>query len=313
MSKKIPLLVVTGPTASGKTQLAIDLAKHFDGEIVGADSMQIYKYMNIGTAKPTYAEMQGIPHYLIDFLEPLESFSVAQYVTLAKQTIDHIRARSKLPVLAGGTGLYISSLLNNISFEDIESDAELREELKQMAEEKGAEYLHEQLKTCDPSLAEKLHPNNLGRIIRGIEVFKITGKTMTELQEKSRETPSNYDACVLGLCYRDREKLYSRINLRVDKMFEQGLLEEAKKLLDDGLIGTASQAIGYKELARYFAGEESLIEAKESIKQETRRYAKRQMTWLRRDTRVKWLYVDEYSDYSKLHESSVKLINFTEI
>lgn len=304
---KIKLLVICGPTASGKTSLSIDIAKRFNGEIIGADSMQIYKGMNIGTAKPTNAEMSGIPHHLIDFLKPDETFSVAAYVSLAKKCITEITTKRRLPIICGGTGLYISSLIDNIGFEEVESDPIFRENLKELAEKKGAVYLHKQLIDCDPELAEKLHPNNLGRVIRALEVYEITGITMTEIQKKSRERPSEYDLCMLGIGYKDREKLYERINLRVDSMLECGLIDEAEALFKAGFGGTAAQAIGYKELQRYFAGEESLEEAAENIKRETRRYAKRQMTWLRRDERVKWLYFDEIGGYDGLLEQAVNI------
>lgn len=287
------LLVICGPTASGKTGLAIDLAERFGGEIIGADSMQVYKGMDIGTAKPTISEMRGIPHHLIDFLEPHEDFSVAAYVALAKKHIADITARGRLPVVCGGTGLYISSLVDNIGFDEIETDPKLREHLKQLADEQGAEALHKQLIDCDPQLAAKLHPNNLGRVIRALEVFELTGKTMTELQANSRQQPSEYDLCMLGIRYNDRQKLYDRIDRRVDLMLENGLLDEAKPLFDAGFGGTAAQAIGYKELQTYLAGGETLAEAAGSIKRETRRYAKRQLTWLRRDARIQWLNADD--------------------
>lgn len=308
MKTRIPLLVVCGATASGKTQLSIDLAKRFDGEICGADSMQIYKGMAVGTAKPDINEMQGIPHHLIDFQEPDRLFSVAEYVSLAKKTIEGIHARGRLPVLTGGTGLYISSLVDNISFGGIASDSSLREELKAVYGEKGAAYMHEQLRLCDPELAEKLHPNNIGRIIRAIEVFRVTGEKMSELQKKSRQTPSEYDLCMLGICYRDREKLYERINLRVDNMLENGLVREAKAVYDAGMQGTAGQAIGYKELAGYFDGNESLDEAVQNIKQATRRYAKRQMTWLRRDERIRWLEADVFESYAAMLDKAVDIV-----
>lgn len=294
------LLVVCGPTASGKTRLAIDLAERLDGEIVGADSMQIYKGMTIGTAKPTITEMRGIPHHLVDFLDPGESFSVADYVRLAKDAVAGIRARGHLPVLCGGTGLYISSLIDNIGFEDLKAPDSLRNELKTLAEEKGGEYMLERLSACDPELAAKLHPNDLGRIIRALEVYDLTGTPMSELQRRSRMNPPEYDLCMLGLGFQNRETLYERVNMRVDSMLRQGLAEEAEALLRAGHMKTASQAIGYKELTDYFAGGESLEEAAENIKRETRRLAKRQMTWFRRDSRIHWLYADEYDDYDGL-------------
>lgn len=301
---KTKLLVICGPTASGKTGLSIDLAERFGGEVIGADSMQVYKGMDIGTAKPSTAETRGILHHLIGFLEPCEDFSVAAYVTLAKKHIAEISARGNLPVVCGGTGLYISSLVDNVSFDEIESDPALRARLKKLADEKGAGYLHKRLEACDAELALKLHPNNLGRVIRALEVYEITGMTMTELQKKSRENPPEYDLLMLGILFNDRQKLYDRINLRVDLMLENGLLNEAKLLFDAGFGGTAAQAIGYKELKKYLEGIESLEKATENIKRETRRYAKRQITWLKRDGRINWLCADGYGGYSGLLEEA---------
>lgn len=307
MSKTIYVLVVCGPTASGKTKLAVDLAKRFGGEIIGADSMQVYKGMSIGTAKPSAEETREVPHHLIDFLEPDSAFSVAEYVRLAKQVIKDVAGRGRLPVLAGGTGLYINSLLDNISFENIEADEGLRAKLKSLAEEKGGAFLHEMLAGRDPELAEKLHPNNTGRIIRALEVCELTGVPMSEHMRRARQNPSEYDACMLGLRYSDRGALYERIDRRVDLMLEQGLIEEAKSLFDAGFTGTASQAIGYKELFGYFSGKEPLSEAVENIKRETRRYAKRQMTWFKRDGRIRWFDVDKYEGYDDLLAAAAKI------
>ena len=294
MSKKTPLVVVLGPTASGKTEIAVYLAKTFNGEIIGADSMQVYKSMDIATAKPGEKEMGGVAHHLIDFLEPGESFSVAGYVELAKKAVAGVYKRGKLPVLCGGTGLYISSLVDNISFEGHTGQSEIRKRLQAVLEEKGALYLHGELSKCDPVLAEKLHPNNTGRVLRALEVFGNTGVPMSEHQKKARGNPPEYDLCMIGLFYRDRQKLYDRIGARVDAMMKQGLLMEAKALFDAGQMGgTARQAIGYKELENFFNGRETKDAAIEAIKRETRRYAKRQMTWFRRDERINWIAVDE--------------------
>ena len=287
------MVIVLGPTATGKTEIAVYLAKAFQGEVIGADSMQIYKHMDIATAKPNEEEMGGVPYHLIDFLDFGESFSVAQYVALAKKTIAGVCERGKLPVLCGGTGLYISSLADNISFEEHTGQSEIRNKLKSVLEEKGALYLHGELSKCDPILAGKLHPNNTGRVLRALEVFESTGVPMSEHQKKARQNPPEYDLCMIGLCYHDRQKLYDRIDERVDKMMKQGLLLEAKALLDSGQMGgTARQAIGYKELERFFSGRETKSAAIEAIKRETRRYAKRQMTWFRRDKRINWIAVD---------------------
>lgn len=312
MEKKIPLIAVVGPTASGKTALAVSLARRFHGEVISADSMQIYKQMNIATAKPTVEEMDGIPHHLIDCLDLSQKFSVADYTALAHQKAAEIYARGHLPILAGGTGLYIDSVVNNISFSEIRTDEELRKELTRLAEEKGAEYLLEELNRFDPESAKRLHPNNLSRIIRAIEVYRLTGITMTEHQRRSRLTPSGYDAVMIGLDFQDRQKLYDRINLRVDRMFADGLLEEAREILSNKNLGTARQAIGYKELQHYFDGQESLEEAIQKIKQGTRRYAKRQLTWFRRNPNIHWIYVDCCRDFADVSEQAALLLNFIE-
>ena len=312
MEKKIPLIAVVGPTASGKTALAVSLAKRFHGEVISADSMQIYKQMNIATARPTVEEMDGVPHHLIDCLDLSQKFSVADYTALAHQKAAEIYARGHLPILAGGTGLYIDSVVNNISFSEIRTDEELRKELTRLAEEKGADYLLEELNRFDPESAKRLHPNNLSRIIRAIEVYRLTGITMTEHQRRSRLTPSGYDAVMIGLDFQDRQKLYDRINLRVDRMFADGLLEEAREILSNKNLGTARQAIGYKELQHYFDGQESLEEAIQKIKQETRRYAKRQLTWFRRNPNIHWIYVDCCRDFADVSEQAALLLNFIE-
>ncbi|GHU80380.1 tRNA dimethylallyltransferase [Clostridia bacterium] len=294
MNEKIPLITVCGPTASGKTAVAVSLAKRLDGEVVSADSMQVYKYMDIGTAKPTKAEMDGVPHHMLDFLGPGEAFSVADYVRLAGKAVGDIASRGKRPILAGGTGLYISSLINGVGFEDMPGGAGIREELEAAAREKenAGEYLRGLLNEIDPELAASLHPNDRGRIIRAIEVYRLTGITMTEHQRRSREKPGVYEPLIIGLTFSDRQLLYDRIDSRVDGMMESGLLEEAR-LLRDQYSRTAAQAIGYKELAAYFRGEESLETAAETIKRETRRYAKRQLTWLRREKSIRWFNMDD--------------------
>ena len=312
MEKKIPLLVVVGPTASGKTALAVSLAKQFHGEVISADSMQIYKKMNIATAKPTEAEMGGVPHHLIDCLDLSQKFSVADYTALAHQKAEEIHERGHLPILACGTGLYIDSVVNNILFSEIKTDEALRKELGWLAAERGAEYLLEELRQFDPESAQRLHLNNLPRIIRAIEVYKLTGVTMTEHQRRSRLKPTGYQSIIIGLDFQDRQKLYDRINLRVDRMFADGLLEEAKEILSNKNLGTARQAIGYKELQHYFDGQESLEEAIQKIKQETRRYAKRQLTWFRRNPDIHWIYVDCCRNVEEVSEQAALLLNFIE-
>ena len=261
--------------------------------------MQIYKYMNIGTAKPTVEEMDGVSHHMLDFLEPDQSFSVADYVAEAGRIINDIYSRGKMPVLAGGTGLYISSLINGVHFSEMRSDAKLRKELENTAVQKGAEYMHKTLEEIDPELAKKLHPNDMGRIIRAIEVFRLTGITMSEQQRQSLAKPPVYNALLIGLTFSDRQALYNRINRRVDIMLESGLLEEAR-MLGDKYSRTASQAIGYKELSLYLKGQETQEEAKEKIKQETRRYAKRQLTWFRRNEKINWFDMQEENAAEKM-------------
>lgn len=302
------MIAVVGPTASGKTALSIDFALQFDGEIVSADSKQIYRHMTVGTAAPDEEEKRGVPHHLMQFLAPDALFSVAEYVDLAGKCIREINARGKLPVLTGGTGLYVSSLLDNITFFENKSDPALRKELEELAAEKGNEFVLEELRKVDPELAQTLHPNNLGRVIRGIEAYRLTGITMSEQQRLSRQNPSPYDCCVIGLNYRDRQKLYDRIDKRVHVMMEKGLLDEIRQLIAMGYSSTAAQAIGYKEFFDYLEGKGSLEEAIAKVQMESRRYAKRQLTWFRRDERVNWLYIDDYGDYNELKNAAVQLV-----
>ena len=280
---------VVGPTASGKTAYAIELAKKCGGEVISCDSMQIYRHMDIGTAKPTKYEMDGIPHHMIDIAEPWENYSVARFVTEARSCIDDVLARGRVPILCGGTGLYFDSVIKNIDFAENESDPEYRSELQKAAEEHGNEYVHDMLKKVDQKSAEAVHPNNLKRVIRALEIYKTTGKTKTELDRESvRE--SLYNAEIYGL-NRPREELYERINKRVDIMLENGLLDEVKNLLEMGISrdATSMQAIGYKELVEYFEGRCTLDAAIDKIKQESRRYAKRQLTWFKRNNEIIWL------------------------
>ncbi len=297
---KIPVAAVVGPTATGKTRLAVQLALHFGGEVVSADSMQIYKGLTIGTAKPTKEEMCGVPHHLIDFLNPAVPFSVADYVNLASKCIEEIDGRGKLPILVGGTGLYVRSLLSNLSFSPQGHDEALRERLRKKAETEGPASLMEELRSFDPKSAERIEPNNLARVIRAIEIYRVTGVTMTEQNRRSREAPSPYDDVVVGLTYRDRGKLYSAIDRRVDGMMQAGLLTEAETVFHMPHFQTAAQAIGYKEFFPYFRGECSLEDAVAAVKRESRRYAKRQLTWFRRDVKTQWLFVDEYGSFSEL-------------
>lgn len=306
--EKIPLLVIGGPTASGKTRLAAELALRHSGEVVSADSMQIYRGMEIGTAKPTPEETLGVPHYLMGFVEPGQSFSVADYVALAKETIVDIHSRGHLPVLAGGTGLYIRSLITNTAFTEADNDPALRAELTQRAAQEGTEGLMQELRSFDPESADRIEPRNLPRLIRAIELYRVTGVTMTEHLRRSRLVPSPYRVCFLCLGFRDRERLYERINQRVDEMFRRGLVEEAKELLEMPSGATAMQAIGYKELLPYFRGEVSLPETQDTIKRETRRYAKRQLTWFRREEQARWLFVDDYAQWDALRDAAEEII-----
>lgn len=298
------VIVIVGPTASGKTSLSIEIAKRFNGEIISADSMQIYKYMDIATAKPTAEEMQGIKHHLIDFLSPCEKFSVAKYKELCYGCIDDIIERNKLPIIVGGTGLYIDTVVNNTVF--LEGDSsDIRNTLEKNCEENGIESLYEKLKEIDPQSAEKLHLSDKKRIIRALEVYYSTGKTISEQNRLSHTEKSKYDFLIIGLNANDREFLYNRINSRVDLMIESGLIEEAQNFYNSDFSLTAVQAIGYKELKPYLDGFCTLDEAKEKLKMETRRYAKRQLTWFRRNKDINWIYIDNSED---VFDKSVEII-----
>lgn len=310
MNQPIQVISVVGPTASGKTRLAVELAKHFNGEIISADSMQIYQGMAIATAKPTQEEMQGIPHHLIDFLPPDQTYSVALFVRDAARCIEEITARGRLPIIAGGTGLYVDSLLDHVQFSEEQRDeayaAQLRAELLQ----NGVEPLLQRLWEVDAASARRLSAEkNPKRIIRALEFYHTTGTTITEQLAQSRQTPSPYRAVKLGLNFKDREKLYDRINRRVDQMLAQGLIEEAQRVLASTLSCTSVMAIGYKELMPYFQNEATLEECIEKLKRETRRYAKRQLTWFRRDKEIHWLYADEYDSFEELYAAAVQTIN----
>ncbi len=307
MKKKI--LAVVGATASGKTDMAISLAKEFDGEIVSADSMQIYKGMDIATAKPSIEEMQGIPHHLIDFLERDVSFSVADYVKLANEKISDIISRGKLPIIAGGTGLYIDSLLNNVKFSETKKDEEYCKSLEKFAEINGNDELYKILAETDPESAVSIHPNNLVRVIRALEVYHTTGRKLSELKAESRLEESPYDSFIIGLDYSKRDILYDRINRRVDIMLERGLADEAGNLyLESGKMKTASNAIGYKELIPYFENVQSFDECVDKIKQETRHYAKRQLTWFRKNQKINWFLLDKIDEKNKIPQICRKII-----
>ncbi|MBE6752836.1 MAG: tRNA (adenosine(37)-N6)-dimethylallyltransferase MiaA [Ruminococcaceae bacterium] len=291
--KRTKLLAVVGPTASGKTALAVRLAKVFGGEVISCDSMQVYRAMPISTAVPTMEERCGVPHHMMEILEPEETFSVAEYCKRAGECIDAVTARGVLPILCGGTGLYYNSLVDGIAFADTEELPELRERLWQRVQQEGGEPLLEQLREIDPETAARLYPADHKRIIRALEVYEATGIPLSEHNRRSREKPPRWELCVLGLDYRDRALLYDRINRRVDAMLEAGLLDEARRMMERGAGHTASLAIGCKEIAPYLQGQCTLEEAAERLKMETRRFAKRQLSWFRRDKRIQWIYVDD--------------------
>lgn len=306
MKKK--LAIITGPTASGKTRISIEVAKAISGggEIVSADSMQIYQYMDIGSAKPTAFEMDGIPHHLIDIVRPDEDFSVALFRKHASASIDDILSRNKLPILAGGTGLYINSLTTPVDYTEFSYDASYRNELAALAEEKGNQELHALLKNVDPESYERLFPNDVKRVIRALEVFRHTGKTISEYQRESRKKPIDYELAYIALTM-DRQRLYERINHRVDLMFEQGLVEEVQKLALMGYTKdmVAMQGIGYKEIFDYFEGYFDLKELKNIIKQRSRNYAKRQLTWFRRDERIYWINLDTFGRIEEIIQNII--------
>ena len=310
LKDKIRLISVVGPTASGKTRLSVELAKRYDGEIISADSMQIYKGMQIATAKPTAEEMQGIPHHLMDFLPPDKTYSVAAFVHDARKAIGGIISRGKLPILVGGTGLYVDSLLNHVHFSDQPTDEQYTAELWKIQETEGTDRLLEMLKKVDKPSFDRLNiERNPKRIIRALAFFQSTGVTMTEQMANSHPEESPYAPVKLGLNFLDREKLYERINKRVDLMMEQGLVEEAREVLNSPLGATAVKAIGYKELAPYFNSEATLEACIEKLKRETRRYAKRQLTWFKRDSEINWLYVDSTNSFDELLQQAVSVID----
>ena len=288
---KPKILCVVGPTASGKTDYAVELALKCGGEVVSCDSMQIYKHMDIGTAKPTADEMKGVKHHMIDIIEPNESFSVARFSEMARECIDDILLRGKMPVLCGGTGLYFDSTINNINFIQMDTDEEYRKYLESAAKEFGNEYVYKILKRVDEESAESIHPNNLKRVIRALEIYKTTGKKKSELDKEQLSEPL-YEPEITGLM-RDREVLYDRLNKRVDIMMEKGLVEEVSELIKMGIDteATSMQAIGYKEIIEYLDGKTSLSDAVDKIKRESRRYAKRQLTWFKRNEKIHWINI----------------------
>lgn len=304
---KRKLLAIVGPTATGKTRLSVKIAQKIGGEIVSADSMQIYHGVYVGTASPTEQEKEGVPHHLQNFLPLEKQFSVAEYVTHAKAVIEDIFARGKTPIVVGGTGLYVDSLLYNTVFNKVSSDNILREELKKLAAEKGNEHLHKMLWEIDPQTAQQLHPNNVGRVVRAIEVYKLTGEKISEHKKKSRLVQPNFDAKIIGLTYFDRQKLYNNINGRVDEMLKLGLLEEAKTISTLPSECTALQAIGYKEFIPYLSGTDTLENCVEELKKHSRNYAKRQLTWFNKNNDINWIELDNFENFDKLLDCSLNI------
>lgn len=297
MNNKV--IVITGPTATGKTRLAVEVARLVGGEIVGADSMQIYKYLDIGTAKPDSAERGGIAHHMIDVADPFDDWSVSRYVEEASVCCDGILDRGRVPIITGGTGLYIESLLSGRDFAPMGGGTELRRELESEYDRVGGDEMLTKLSEFDPQSAQKLHANDKKRVVRAFEVYRSTGKTITEHDRESKLLPPRYESSRWALTFRDRSRLYERIDRRVDIMLEQGLVDEVKSLLEMGLPerSTAMQAIGYKEIVSALKGECTLDEAAENVKRESRRYAKRQLSWLRRDSGLNWIVWEQEPDF----------------
>ena len=303
--KKSKILAIVGPTAGGKTALSVALAKRAGGEVISCDSMQIYRGMDIGTAKPTEEEMRGVPHHLLDIAAPEEAFSVCDYVSAATAAADDILSRGKLPIFCGGTGLYLDAFLRGGVADSPAGDPALRAALTESASADGGAALFEELRRCDPESAAAIHPNNLRRVIRAVEIYRLTGVPKSEWDRRSRTFPPRYDAVVLGLCYHDRALLRARISARVDEMLAAGLAEETRRLWEAGVFEkspTAAAAIGYKELLPYLRGECTLAAAAETLKTATAQYAKRQMTWFAAKDYVTWIPADEAGKVRKFEE-----------
>ena len=313
--KKKKLIILTGPTAVGKTKLSIALSKAVNGAVISADSMQVYKYMDIGSAKITPEEMEGVKHYLVDILEPCdpEGFNVTRFQSLAQQAMEEIYADGKVPILVGGTGFYIQSVVYDIDFTENDADTAYRTMLEKMAEEKGAEYLHDMLKVVDPKAAEEIHFNNVKRVIRALEFFQKTGGPISAHNEIERQKESPYEFYYFVL-NDDRAKLYERIEKRVDMMIEAGLADEVKKLLDMGCTRdmVSMQGLGYKEMIDYLHGEISLEEAIYVIKRDTRHFAKRQLTWFRRERDVRWINKSDFASEEEILAYMLKQMNTAE-
>ena len=304
------ILVITGPTASGKTWLAVELAKKRNGEVVSADSMQIYRRMDIGTAKPTTEEMGGVPHHMIDVVDPEEDFSVARYVDMAARRVEDVLARGKLPILAGGTGLYVDSLLSGRSFAAFVADSALRGQLEERFRARGGAAMLEDLSKVDPDSAARLHPNDGKRIVRALEVWLTTGKTITTHNRETKALPPRYNALTLTLDFARREDMWERIDRRVDRMMADGLTEEVRRLLDSGVpkTCTAMQGIGYKEMAAALLGDGDTAAAAEEIKLRSRQYAKRQRTWFRRNQEAKPLIWGPVPNFAGVLQASTAFL-----
>ncbi len=305
---KTKVIVIVGPTASGKTALGIHIAKHFNGEVVSGDSMQIYENMDIATAKPTIDEMDGIKHHLIGFVNPQKEYSVASFCEDAKNAVSDIVNRNKTPIIVGGTGLYIDSFINNLTFFNDANSEKVREELYNELNKFGIEKLYNELLLVDSEAAKKIHPNNEVKVIRALEIYRSTGKNLTEQNKQSHQNESEYEPLYIGISYKDREKLYERINKRVDIMLQNGLLEEAKDFYKKYASKTAVNAIGYKELKPFLDGEKTLEDCVDHLKQSTRRYAKRQLTWFNRNENINWVYPDSYEDITLLYNEAERLV-----
>ena len=302
------ILVICGPTASGKTALAVELALRHHGEVVSADSMQIYRRMDIGTAKPTPEEMGGVPHHMLDVADPEEDFSVARYVDMAAKCVDDILSRGRLPILAGGTGLYIDSLLSGRTFAPFQPDSPLRGQLEEQLRREGGAAMLARLAQVDPDSAARLHPNDEKRIVRALEVYQSTGKTITQHNLETQAIPPRYDALTLALAFERREDMWSRIDRRVDQMMDQGLVAEVQGLLDSGVPAkcTAMQAIGYKEMAAALLSGGDVRSAAEEIQLRSRQYAKRQLTWFRRNKAARWLLWGREPDFEAALQTSTE-------
>ncbi len=303
------LICICGPTASGKTALSVALAKQLHTEIISADSMQIYRGMNIGTAKPTTNERQGIPHHLLDICEPDEPFSVARYVELADAAAQDVLSRGMTPIVVGGTGLYMDALIECSIFSGDETDLTVRQKYQDMADAQGNLAVHALLAAVDPESAQRLHPNNLKRVIRALEVYEQTGLTIGEFNRRHKRPAPKYSAVKIGVCPTDRQTLYDRIDKRVDQMLSDGLLQETQGLLAKGaLTGTAAQAIGYKELLTFLEGRDTLDSCVQLLKQHSRNYAKRQLTWLKRDDSIHWIYYNRDEDFSNILQEATEYL-----